>query len=183
MPATARDDQFTLRGRFAERLALPGTLPTVYRFLDDSETLLPLVAGVERIVAHAGGSYRLVFAPVGTGSLTFLLELELRVSGDGTATVHLDSVPTAVPPLAPGGVIGDFHAVLTLREAGSGTAISGDATLTVVDTIPAFLRRMPRIVLERTTSLAVNKQMETIGRDLMRNVAAAYPAWCAAHPD
>jgi len=25
--------------------------------------------------------------------------------------------------------------------------------------------------------------METIGRDLMRNIAAAYPEWHAAHPD
>ena len=52
----------------------------------------------------------------------------------------------------------------------------------VIDTIPPMLRRMPRILLEKTTSLAVGKQMETIGRDLMRNVAAAYPDWRRTTP-
>lgn len=178
-----RDNQFTLRGKFAEQLSLPGPQESVYRFLSDPETLLPLVAGVERIVAHEGGAYRLVFVPVGTGSLRFLLELEVRVTGDGSRAVTLQSVPTNIPPLAPGGVLGDFRAVLSLAVAGSGTAVHGDAQLTVVDTIPPFLQKMPRMLLERTTSLAVNKQMETIGRDLMRNIATAYPDWRVAHPD
>jgi len=177
--AAARNDQFTLRGGFAERLTLPGSPASVYAFLSDAETLLPLVAGVERIVAHKGGAYRLVFVPVGTAGLTFTLELELRVTGDGTRAVTMRSAPTDVPPLAAGGVLGDFTAVLTLSESDGSTAVQGDAKLIVVDTIPPIFRKMPRILLERTSSLAVNKQMETVGRDLMRNIATAYPAWRA----
>jgi hypothetical protein len=183
MPLAARDDQFTLRGAFAERLTLAGPRPSVYSFLADAETLLPLVPNVARIVAHAGGAYRLVFAPVGAAGLQFVLELELGVSGDGARTVTLHSVPTDIPPLEPKGILGDFTATLALAEHGAETAIDGNATLTVVDTIPPMLRRMPRMLLERTTSLAVGKQMETIGRDLMRNVAAAYPDWQKSHPD
>jgi len=181
LPA-ARDDQFTLRGTFAERLTLAGSLRSVYRFLADAQTLLPLVPGVARIVAHGSGAYRLVFAPVGAGGLQFTLELELGVTGDGGQTVNLHSVPTTVPPLEPKGALGDFAAVLTLEERDGGTTIDGKASLAVVDTIPPALRRMPRILLEKTTSLAVGKQMETIGRDLMRNVAAAYPNWQRTHP-
>lgn len=181
MPLAARDDQFTLRGAFAERLTLAGPRDSVYAFLVDAETLLPLVPGVARIVAHAGGAYRLVFAPVGAAGLQFVLELELGVSGDGTRTVTLHSVPTDIPSLEPKGTLGDFNATLALTEHAMETAIDGNATLTVVDTIPPMLRRMPRMLLERTTSLAVGKQMETIGRDLMRNIAAAYPNWHAAH--
>lgn len=175
MPLAARDDQFTLRGTFAERLILAGPCHTVYRFLVNAETLLPLVPGVARIVAHEGGAYRLVFAPVGAVGLQFILELELGVAGDGARAVTLQSVPTDIPPLEPKGILGDFHATLRLTERDAATAIDGDASLTVVDTIPPLLRRMPRVLLERTTSLAVGKQMETIGRDLMRNIAAAYP--------
>ena len=183
MPLAARDDQFTLRGTFAERLTLAGPQHSVYRFLVDAEMLLPLVPGVMRIVAHEGGAYRLVFAPVGAAGLQFTLELELGVSGDGARTVTLHSIPTDIPPLEPKGTLGDFTAILVLTERGGETAIDGDATLTVVDTIPPMLRRMPRMLLERTTSLAVGKQMETIGRDLMRNIAAAYPRWQQSHPD
>ncbi len=183
MPLTARDDQFTLRGTFTERLTLAGSCRSVYEFLMDADTLLPAVPSVERIVAHAGGAYRLIFAPVGAAGLQFVLELELAVTGDGTRTVTLHSVPTDIPPLEPKGTLGDFTATLVLTEHGAGTAIDGAAALTVVDTIPPLLRRMPRMLLERTTSLAVGKQMETIGRDLMRNVAAAYPNWYAAHAD
>lgn len=174
MPPTARDDQFTLRGTFAERLALAGSRRSVYDFLVDADTLLPLVPGVARIVAHGGGAYRLVFVPVGAMGLQFTLELELRVSGDGASTVKLHSVPTDISPLEPNSALGDFNATLVLTERGAETAIDGNATLVVVDTIPPMLRRMPRMLLERTTSLAVGKQMETIGRDLMRNVATAY---------
>ncbi len=174
MPLAARDDQFTLRGTFAERLTLAGSRRSVYDFLADAGTLLPLVPGVARIVAHADGAYRLVFAPVGAMGLQFILELELRVSGDGTGTVTLRSVPTNIPPLEPTGALGDFNATLALTERGTETAIDGNATLVAVDTIPPMLRRMPRMLLERTTSLAVGKQMETIGRDLMRNIATAY---------
>jgi carbon monoxide dehydrogenase subunit G len=169
MFTAARDDQFTLRGAFAERLTLAGPRASVYRFLADAETLLPLVPNVAKIVDHGGGAYRLVFAPVGAGGLQFTLELELGVSGDGTRTVTLQSVPTNIPAL------GDFTAVLSLSESGDHTTIDGKASLSVIDTIPPVLRRMPRMLLEKTTSLAVGKQMETIGRDLMRNVAAAYP--------
>ncbi|GEM_PF-4677827 len=183
MPLATRDDQFTLRGTFAERLTLTGSQHSVYRFLIDAETLLPLVPGVARIVAHTGGAYRLVFAPVGAMGLQFTLELELGVSGDGARTVTLHSVPTDIPPLEPRGALGDFNATLVLTERGAETAIDGNASLTVVDTIPPMLRRMPRILLERTTSLAVGKQMETIGRDLMRNIADAYPGWQKRHPD
>ncbi|HEY8291120.1 MAG TPA: DUF1997 domain-containing protein [Thermomicrobiales bacterium] len=183
MPLAARDDQFTLRGAFAERLTLAGPCDSVYAFLVDAETLLPSVPGVARIVAHANDAYRLVFAPVGAMGLQFILELELRVSGDGTRTVTLCSVPTDIPPLEPRGALGDFNATLVLTEHGAEAAIDGNATLSVVDTIPPMLRRMPRLLLERTTSLAVGKQMETIGRDLMRNVAAAYPDWRRNHPD
>ncbi|MHB8646033.1 MAG: DUF1997 domain-containing protein [Thermomicrobiales bacterium] len=182
MPLAARDDQFTLRGTFAERLTLAGSRDSVYHFLVDAETLLPLVPGVARIVAHAGGAYRLVFAPVGAVGLQFILELELRVSGDGARTVTLHSVPTNIPPLEPRGILGDFNAILALTERGAETAIDGNAALTVVDTIPPMLRRMPRMLLERTTSLAVGKQMETIGRDLMCNIATAYPTWRPRHP-
>ncbi|MDQ6602476.1 MAG: hypothetical protein M3Z19_07080, partial [Chloroflexota bacterium] len=91
MPLTARDDQFTLRGAFAERLTLAGSRRSVYDFLVDADTLLPLVPNVERIVAHGGGAYRLVFAPVGAAGLQFILELEVRVSGDGARTVTLRS--------------------------------------------------------------------------------------------
>lgn len=179
-----RDDQFTLRGGFAERLILPGPQASVYAFLADAETLLPLVANVERIVAHRGGTYRLVFAPVGAGSLTFTLELELRVTGDGEHTVTMQSAPTDVPPLAPGGTLGDFTATLTLTEAGANsTGVRGDARLAVVDTVPRMFRMMPRTLLEKTSGAAVNKQMETVGRDLMRNIAAAYPQWHAEHPN
>lgn len=183
MPPAARDDQFTLRGTFAERLTLSGPPRSVYRFLADAETLLPLVPGVARIVAHGAGAYRLVFAPVGAGGLQFTLELELGVTGDGGRTVTLHSVPTSIPPLEPKGALGDFTAVLTLGERDGATEIDGRASLAVVDTIPPVLRRMPRMLLEKTTSLAVGKQMETIGRDLMRNVATAYPDWQRAHPD
>lgn len=183
MSTAARDDQFTLRGTFAERLTLAGPLTSVYRFLADAETLLPLVPGVARILAHDDGAYRLVFAPVGAAGLQFILELELRVTGEGMRTVTLQSVPTEIPPLDPKGALGDFTAVLTLSERDGETAIDGKASLAVVDTIPPMLRRMPRILLEKTTSLAVGKQMETIGRDLMRNIAAAYPDWHTAHPD
>jgi hypothetical protein len=183
MPLAARDDQFTLRGAFAERLNLAGPRNSVYAFLVNAETLLPLVPGVARIVAHEHGVYRLVFAPVGAAGLQFILELELRVSGDGARTVTLASVPTGIPPLEPKGTLGDFDATLILTDQGAETAIDGNATLTVVDTIPPMLRRMPRMLLERTTSLAVGKQMEAIGRDLMRNVAAAYPDWRKNHPD
>ncbi len=183
MPLTARDDQFTLRGAFAERLTLAGSRRSVYDFLVDADTLLPLVPNVERIVAHGGGAYRLVFAPVGAAGLQFILELEVRVSGDGARTVTLRSIPTDIPPLESRGTLGDFNATLVLTERGAETAIDGDATLVVVDTIPPLLRRMPRMLLERTTSLAVGKQMETIGRDLMRNVATAYPDWQKNHPD
>jgi hypothetical protein len=183
MPMAARDDQFTLRGTFAERLTLTGTRASVYRFLIDAETLLPLVPGVARIVHHGDGAYRLVFDPVGAAGLQFVLELELGVTGDGARTVILQSVPTDIPPLEPKGALGDFTAILTLDERGNETAIDGKASLAVVDTIPPMLRRMPRMLLEKTTSLAVGKQMETIGRDLMRNIAAAYPEWHAAHPD
>jgi hypothetical protein len=175
MPTAARDDQFTLRGTFAERLTLAGSRASVYRFLADAETLLPLVPNVDRIVAHGEGAYRLVFASVGAGGLQFTLELELGVSGDGTRTVTLQSVPTDIPPLEPKGALGDFTAVLSLSESGDHTTIDGKASLSVIDTIPPVLRRMPRMLLEKTTSLAVGKQMETIGRGLMRNVAAAYP--------
>lgn len=178
----ARDDQFTLRGAFTERLTLPGPLASVYTFLVDPKILLPLVAGVERIVAHGDGAYRLVFAPVGTAGLTFTLELELRVTGDGSHVVTMQCTHTDIPPLAPGGILGDFTAVLRLSESGGNTTIAGDAKLAVVDTVPPIFRRMPRMLLERTTSLAVNKQMETIGRDLMRNIATAYPVWHAKHP-
>ena len=181
MPLAARDDQFTLRGTFAERLNLAGSRRCVYNFLLDAATLLPAVPGVARIVAHAGGAYRLVFAPVGAAGLQFILELELAVTGDGTHRVTLHSVPTDTPPLELKGTLGDFTATLVLTEHGAETAIDGAASLTVVDTIPPMLRRMPRMLLERTTSLAVGKQMETIGRDLMRNIAAAYPGWHAAH--
>ncbi len=174
MPFAARDDQFTLRGTFVERLTLAGPQHSVYHFLIDPETLLPLVPGVDRIVAHGEGAYRLVFAPVGAAGLQFILELELGVTGDGTRKVTLQSVPTEIPPLDPKGALGDFTATLTLTERGGETAIDGNASLTVVDTIPPMLRRMPRMLLEKTTSLAVGKQMETIGRDLMRNIAAAY---------
>ena len=183
MPTAARDDQFTLRGTFAERLTLTGARTSVYRFLANAETLLPLVPGVDRIVSHGGGAYRLVFAPVGAGGLQFTLELELGVTGDSTRVVTLQSVPTAIPPLEPKGALGDFTAVLTLSESGRETTIDGKASLSVIDTIPPMLRRMPRILLEKTTSLAVGKQMETIGRDLMRNVAAVYPDWQRNHPD
>jgi len=183
MPLTARDDQFTLRGTFAERLTLAGSHHSVYAFLMDATTLLPAVPSVARIVAHAGGAYRLVFAPVGAAGLQFILELELAVTGDGAHTVTLHSVPTDIPPLEPKGTLGDFTATLVLTEHGAETAIDGTAALTVVDTIPPMLRRMPRMLLERTTSLAVGKQMETIGRDLMRNIAAAYPDWRKNHPD
>ncbi len=183
MPLAARDDQFTLRGTFAERLTLAGSQRSVYAFLMDATTLLPAVPGVARIVAHADGAYRLVFAPVGAAGLQFILELELAVTGDGTRTVTLHSVPTDIPPLEPKGTLGDFTATLVLMEHSAETAIDGTAALTVVDTIPPMLRRMPRMLLERTTSLAVGKQMETIGRDLMRNIAAAYPNWHAAHMD
>lgn len=177
----ARDDQFVLRGAFDERLTLPGPHESVYRFLSDAETLLPLVPGVARVVARDSGAYRLVFAPVGAGGLSFTLELEVRVTGDGGRTVTLASVPTALPPLAPKGILGDFTATLRLSAQGASTAVDGHATLAAVDTIPPALRKLPKFLLERTTSLAVGKQMESIGRDLMRNVAAAYPAWRAAH--
>lgn len=180
MPMTARDDQFTLRGTFAERLTLAGSRASVYRFLADAETLLPLVPCVARIVDHGGGAHRLVFAPVGAGGLQFILELELGVTGDGERTVTLQSVPTNIPPLDPKGALGEFTAVLALNEFGGETAIDGKAALAVVDTIPPILRRMPRMLLEKTTSLAVGKQMETIGRDLMRNIAAAFRAEQAA---
>lgn len=180
MPTAARDDQFTLRGTFAERLMLAGPRASVYRFLIDAETLLPLVPGVARIVHHGGGAYRLIFAPVGAAGLQFTLELELGVTGDGARIVTLQSVPTDIPPLEPKGALGDFTAILTLDERGGVTAIDGKATLAVVDTIPPLLRRMPRMLLEKTTALAVGKQMETIGRDLMRNIAAAFPAEPAA---
>jgi carbon monoxide dehydrogenase subunit G len=183
MFTAARDDQFTLRGTFAERLTLTGSRTSVYRFLADAETLLPLVPGVDRIVAHGDGAFRLVFAPVGAGGLQFTLELELGVSGDGTRNVILQSVPTDIPPLEPKGALGDFTAVLTLNESGDETTIDGNASLSVIDTIPPVLRRLPRMLLEKTTSLAVGKQMETIGRDLMRNVAAAYPDWRRNHSD
>lgn len=183
MFTAARDDQFTLRGTFAERLTLAGPRASVYRFLADADTLLPLVPGVARIIAHGEGAYRLVFAPVGAGGLQFTLELELGVTGDGTRVVTLQSVPTDIPPLEPKGALGDFTAVLTLNERGGETSIDGKASLAVVDTIPPLLRRMPRMLLEKTTSLAVGKQMETIGRDLMRNIAAAYPDWRRTHPD
>ena len=183
MFSAARDDQFTLRGTFAERLTLAGPQRSVYRFLANAGTLLPLVPGVARIVDHADGAYRLVFTPVGAGGLQFTLELELGVTGDGGRIVKLQSVPTTIPPLEPKGALGDFTAVLTLDESGGETAIDGKASLAVVDTIPPMLRRIPRILLEKTTSLAVGKQMETIGRDLMRNVAVAYPDWQRAHPD
>lgn len=176
-----RDDEFTLRGGFAERLILPGSRESVYTFLANPETLLPLVAGVQRIVAHKDESYRLVFVPVGTAGLTFVLELELRVTGDGNGTVTMRSVPTDVPPLTPNSTLGDFTAVLTLTGSGESTAVSGDAHLAVTNTIPPIFRRMPRALLERTSGLAVNKQMETIGRDLMRNIAVAYPTWKAKH--
>ena len=101
MPLTARDDQFTLRGAFAERLTLAGSRRSVYDFLVDADTLLPLVPNVERIVAHGGGAYRLVFAPVGAAGLQFILELEVRVSGDSARTVTLRSIPTDLPPLEP----------------------------------------------------------------------------------
>jgi hypothetical protein len=136
---------------------------------------LPLVPNVDRIVAHGEGAYRLVFASVGAGGLQFTLELELGVTGDGTCTVTLQSVPTDILPLEPRGVLGDFTAVLTLNESGNETTIDGKASLSVIDTIPPVLRRLPRMLLEKTTSLAVGKQMETIGRDLMRNIADAYP--------
>lgn len=179
------DDQFTLRGGFAERLVLPGPRASVYAFLADAESLLPLVAGVERIVAHKNGAYRLVFAAVGVGSLSFTLELEMRVTGDGSRTVTMQTVPTDTPPLAPGGRLGQFTATLALSEEGdaSRTAVRGDARLAVTDTVPRAFRMMPRGILEKTSGAAVNKQMETVGRDLMRNIAAAYPRWHAAHPD
>lgn len=183
MPTTPRDDQFTLRGTFAERLTLPGPRATVYRFLVDADTLLPLVPGVTRIVARDAGTYRLAFAPVGAAGLQFTLELEVTVFGDGSRVVTLQSVPTDLPPLDPQGLLGDFTAVLTLADEGASTAIDGRASLAVVDTIPPMLRRMPRMLLEKTTALAVGKQMETIGRDLMRNVAATWRAWRAQHPD
>lgn len=178
---TVRDDQFVLRGAFDERLTLPGPREGAYRFLSDAETLLPLVPGIARVVAHEGGAYRLVFAPVGAGGLAFTLELEVRVTGDGGRTVTLGSVPTNTPPLEPKGILGDFTATLTLSEQGASTAVDGHATLAAVDTIPPALRKLPKFILEKTTSLAVGKQMETIGRDLMRNVAAAYPTWRATH--
>jgi hypothetical protein len=174
MPPAARDDQFTLRGTFAERLTLPGPQDSVYRFLVDPETLLSLVPGVARIVTHGDGAYRLVFAPVGAAGLQFVLELELGVTGDGARVVTLHSIPTTIPPLDPKGALGDFTATLVLAETGGETTIRGNASLTVVDTIPPMLRRMPRMLLEKTTSLAVGKQMETIGRDLMHNIATAY---------
>src|SRR5215471_5000816 len=93
MPTAPRDDQFVLRGAFSERLTLSGSPVLVYRFLVEADTLLPLVPGVARIVAHDGGTYRLVFAPVGAGSLSFTLELEVRVTGDGERTVTLASIP------------------------------------------------------------------------------------------
>lgn len=176
-------DQFVLQGAFSERLTLPGPRAFVYRFLVDAETLLPLVPGIARIVAREGGTYRLVFAPVGAGGLSFTLELEVHVTGDGDRTVTLASVPTDLPPLEPKGILGDFTATLRLTEQGGSTSIDGDATLAAVDTIPPPLRRLPKFLLEKTTSLAVGKQMETIGRDLMRNIAATYPTWHAAHPD
>jgi hypothetical protein len=182
MSTAPRDDQFVLRGAFSERLTLTGSLASVYRFLVDAETLLPLVPGIARIVAHDSGAYRLIFAPVGAGSLSFTLELEVRVTGDGEHTVSLASVPTEIPPLEPKGILGDFTAILRLIEQGTDTAIDGNATLAAVDTIPSPLRRMPRFLLEKTTSLAVGRQMETIGRDLMRNIAAAWPTWRVAHP-
>lgn len=175
MPTAVRDDQFVLRGTFAERLTLTGSRASVYQFLVNAETLLPLVPGVARIVAHADGAHRLIFAPVGAGGLQFILELELRVVGDGSRAVTLQSVPTDIPPLDPKGALGDFTATLVLDEEGASTRIDGKATFAVVDTIPPMLRRMPKMLLEKTTSLAVGKQMETIGRDLMRNIAAAYP--------
>jgi carbon monoxide dehydrogenase subunit G len=183
MPTAPRDDQFVLRGAFTERLALPGPRASVYQFLVDAETLLPLVPGIARIIAHEDGAYRLVFAPVGAGGLSFTLELEVRVTGDGGKTVTLASVPTEIPPVDPKGILGEFTAILRLTEQGGGTTIDGDATLAAVDTIPAPFRRMPRFLLEKTTSLAVGKQMETIGRDLMRNIATSYPTWHAAHPE
>src|SRR5437763_1522582 len=103
-------------------------------------------------------------------------DLDLGVTGDGTRTVILQAVPTDIPPLEPKGALGDFTAILTLDGRGNETTIDGKASLAVIDTIPPLLRRMPRILLEKTTSLAVGKQMETIGRDLMRNIAAAFPA-------
>ncbi len=182
MPIAPREGEFVLRGAFSERLTLPGPRASVYRFLVDAETLLPLVPGIARIVAHGGGAYRLVFAPVGAGGLSFTLELEVRVTGDGDRTVTLASVPTDSPPLEPKGILGDFTAILRLAEQDGSTRIDGDATLAAVDTIPPPLRRMPKFLLEKTTALAVGKQMEMIGRDLMRNIAAAYPTWRAAHP-
>lgn len=183
MPTAPRDDQFTLRGTFAERLTLAGSRASVYRFLVDSEMLLPLVPGVARVVAHTEGTYRLVFAPVGAAGLQFTLELEVRVFGDGARVVTLQTVPTDIPPLDPRGALGDFTATLVLAERDDSTTIDGNASLAVVDTIPPMLRKMPRFILEKTTSLAVGKQMETIGRDLMRNIAATYPSWRAAHPE
>ncbi len=184
---TMRDDQFTLRGGFAERLILPGPRASVYAFLADADTLLPLVAGVRRVVAQKNGAYRLVFETVGVGSLSFTLELELRVTGDGSRTVTMQTVPTTSPPLTPGGKLGEFTATLALSDEGNEgecrTAVRGDARLAVLDTVPRAFRLMPRGVLEATSGAAVNKQMETVGRDLMRNLAAAYPQWHAAHAD
>ena len=138
MPTAARDDQFTLRGTFAERLTLAGSRASVYRFLANAETLLPLVPGVDadrrswgrrisaRLRARRGGRVA-VHARTRTCASPAM----------AARVVTLQSVPTDIPPLEPKGALGDFTAVLTLSESGRETAIDGNATLSVDGYDPA----------------------------------------------